>query len=211
MATTVWPVTLFTKAVAGDCAQVTPLIPAGADAHALQARPGDLLALGRARALVLNGLGLESGLQRLIQAADNPHLVLIDSSRGIRTLRVSSSSEPSDHGHNQADGHDQADGDEHAHGHADAAGAINPHIWLDPLRAVQQVQTIRDGLVQLDPACAAGYRRRAEAYITRLRALHQDLAASLAPVRGRTFVAFHDVAPYFGQRYGLAAAFLVEA
>lgn len=192
--TTVLPVTLFTRAVAGDCAQVQPLIPASAGAHDFQARPGDVAALRQARVLVKNGLGLERFLDKLVASADNPSLVVVDSSAGVATLE--SGEQGHSHGH----------GDGHAHG----AGEVNPHIWLDPLRAVQQVETIRDGLVKADPSCAEGYRRNAGVFITQLRQLDQQLAAELAPFRGRTLVAFHDVAPYFAERYGLKAEFLVD-
>jgi zinc/manganese transport system substrate-binding protein len=103
-------------------------------------------------------------------------------------------------------GHDH--GHDHDHGHAH--GPVNPHIWLDPLRAVQQVEAIRDGLVKADPGCAEGYRRNAAAYTAALRRLHSELASQLQPYRGRGFVAFHDVAPYFAERFGLRAAFLVD-
>jgi zinc/manganese transport system substrate-binding protein len=87
---------------------------------------------------------------------------------------------------------------------------VNPHIWLDPLRAVQQVEAIRDGLVKADPSCAEGYRRNAAAYTGELKKLNGEIAAQLQPYQGKTFVAFHDFAPYFAQRYGLRAKFLVD-
>lgn len=83
MITTAAPITLFTRAVAGACATVIPLIPAGVDPHAFQSRPADLLRLRRARVLVSNGLGLESFLTPLIQAADRPDLVRIESGGGL--------------------------------------------------------------------------------------------------------------------------------
>jgi zinc/manganese transport system substrate-binding protein len=87
---------------------------------------------------------------------------------------------------------------------------VNPHIWLDPLRAVQQVEAIRDGLVKADPSCAEGYRRNAAVYTAELKKLNSEIAAQLQPYRGKTFVAFHDFAPYFAQRYGLKAEYLVD-
>lgn len=198
MVSTFLPITLFTRAVAGRCAAVTPLIPANTTPHDFQARPGDLAALRRARVLVKNGLGLESFLDGLLAAASPPRLLVIEASRGIPTLAAQRQG--------QGDGHGHARGTDH--GPADAV--VNPHIWLDPLRAVQQVEAIRDGLVQADPSCAAGYRRRAAAYIAQLRQLHAELTAQLRPYRGRSFVAFHDFAPYFSQRYGLKADYLVD-
>ena len=193
VATTFLPITLFTRAVAGDCATVTALIPPNLGPHDFQATPGDLATLRGARVLVKNGLGMEHFLDKLIASAENAELVVIDSSRNVATIH---SPEEADHGHD----HD------HDHGH----GEVNPHIWLDPLRAVQQVETIRDGLVKEDPGCAEGYRRNAAAYTASLRELNTELAAQLKPYAGKTFIAFHDFAPYFAQRYNLKADFLVD-
>lgn len=208
--TTFLPITLFTRAVAGDCATVTPLIPANTGPHEFQARPSDLTALRQARVLVKNGLEMESFLDKLVTSSGNSKLAVIDSSRGIAT--IDSPEAEAEHGHEHGSDHDQGSGAGHGeagdHGHAH--GAVNPHIWLDPLRAVQQVQTIRDGLVKADPSCAEGYKRNATAYITQLRKLNSEIADQLKPYSGKTFIAFHDFAPYFAQRYGLKAEFLVD-
>jgi zinc/manganese transport system substrate-binding protein len=202
--TTFLPITLFSRAVAGDCATVTPLIPASTGPHDFQAKPGDLTALRQARVLVKNGLEMESFLDKLVASAGNPQLKMIDSSRGVPTL----SSDHYDAAQGAAEGANQSQGQVHGHGHDH--GAVNPHIWLDPLRAVQQVETIRDGLVKADPSCAEGYRRNAAAYIAELKRLNSEIAAQLQPYRGKTFVAFHDFAPYFAQRYGLKAEYMLD-
>ena len=196
--TTFLPITLFTRAVAGDCADVTALIPPNTGPHDFQSKPGDLTALRQARVLVKNGLGMEAFLEKLVSSSGNSQLVVIDSSRGIATI-----DSPEEPGHTEAE-----HGKEQGHGHAH--GEVNPHIWLDPLRAVQQVENIRDGLVKADPSCAEGYRRNAEAFTTQLRALNTELAGQLKPFQGKTFVAFHDFAPYFAERFGLKAEFMVD-
>jgi zinc transport system substrate-binding protein len=188
--TTVLPVTLFTRAVAGPCATVTPLMGPQTNPHDFQARPADLIALQRARVLVINGLGIETFLDKLIRSAANPQLRLINSSTGVATLAIADPRQSHGHGHDHA--------------------AVNPHVWLDPRRAIQQLQTIRDGLIKADPACAEGYRTRAAAAVAALERLDRDLASGLQPYRGRTFVVFHDFAPYFAQRYRLRALAVVD-
>ena len=202
--TTVLPVTLFTRAVAGDCAQVTALIPPQSGLHDVQVKPADLAALQRASVLVKNGLGLEGFLGKVIAAAGNPSLQVIDSSKGIATIAADSSS---------AHDHDHVPGPEHSHGadhsHGASSSAVNPHIWLDPRRAIEQVATIRDGLIAADPRCAAGYRQRAAAYSGQLQQLDQRMEQALRPYQGKTVVAYHDVAPYMAERYGIKVAYLV--
>ena len=194
--TTFMPISLFTKAVAGNCAEVQALIPANSGPHDFQAKPADLNALRQAKVLVKNGLGMEGFLGKLIASADNKDLLVIDSSRGITTL-----DSPAEEGH--------AEEAHSSHSHSNH-GEVNPHIWLDPLRAVSQVENIRDGLVKADPSCAASYRRNAATYIAKLKTLNAEISNQLNPYQGKTFVAFHDFAPYFANRYKLKADFLVD-
>ena len=198
--TTILTTTLFTKAVAGDCAQVSSLLPAGADSHAHQARPQDVASLGKAQVLVINGLGMESFLEPVLKGAENKELITIDSSSGINPLAME---EKDDHGHGHHHHHD------HGHAHGDGEEAVNPHVWLDPTLAAKQVETIRDGLMKADPSCADGYRNRADASIPKLQQLDSELAAELAPFQGRTVVSFHEALPYFTRRYGLSDEALV--
>ena len=183
------PITLFTEAVAGECATVTALIPPNLGPHDFQATPSDIAALSNASILVKNGLGMEYFLDKLTASAENDSLKVIDTSRGVAVIE-SDEEEDGDHG-----------GDH---------GEVNPHIWLDPLRAVQQVENIRDGLVKADPDCTDGYTQRAAAYSEKLKGLNTTFANQLKPFRGQTFIAFHDFAPYFAERYDLKAEFVVD-
>ena len=197
--TTFLPITLFTEAVAGDCADVTALIPPNLGPHDFQATPSDLTDLSGANVLVKNGLGMEEFLDDLISSADNKDLVVIDSSTGVKTIKAAGGGHHDDH-------HD----DHHDHGHGHSHGEYDPHIWLDPVRAAQQVENIRDGLVKADPSCAEGYKNNAEQFTAKLNELNTEFTAKLKPYTGKTFVAFHDFATYFANRYGLKAEFLVD-
>ena len=233
--TTFLPITQFTKAVVGERAEVTQLIPLGTGPHDYQAKPSEVQLLTQADVLVQNGLEMEAFLDDMIENAENSDLVVIDSSEGIIAIasedveaQQATASEQHDHDHDHdhhededvaAEGvepdhsdkhedHDDEDvaevGDHHEH------GEFNPHIWLDPKRAIQQVENIRDGLIAVDPAGTADYTANAAAYIAELEALDAEIAADLTPYVGKTFVAYHDFAPYFADSYGLKAEFLVD-
>ncbi|TVP61904.1 MAG: ABC transporter substrate-binding protein, partial [Leptolyngbya sp. LCM1.Bin17] len=221
--TTILPITQFTNAVVGDRAEVIPLMPTNVDPHDFQASPADVQALVNADVLVKNGLEMEFFLDDLIANAENPDLVMIDSSEGIAVLSNEAvEGHGHDHGHSHGHSHDHdheeagataADHD-HGHSHADGGhhhhGEYNPHIWLDPKRAIQQVENIRDGMIAVDPEGEEIYTANAAAFIAELEALDAEIAEQLAPFAGQTFVAFHDFAPYFAESYGLDAEFLVD-
>ena len=212
--TTFLPITLFTEAVAGDCAEVTSLIPPNLGPHDFQATPSDLADLSGANVLVKNGLGMEEFLDDLISSADNKDLVVIDSSSGVKTIKAAGGGHHDDHQDDHGDAHHDDDhhegDDDHDHGHGHSHGEYDPHIWLDPVRAAQQVENIRDGLVKADPSCADGYKKNADQYTAKLKELNKEFTAKLNPYSGKTFVAFHDFATYFANRYSLKAEFLVD-
>jgi zinc/manganese transport system substrate-binding protein len=113
-----------------------------------------------------------------------------------------------EHGHSDKEDHDHEHGD-HDHGHSH--GEFDPHVWLDPKRAIQQVENIRDGLIAADPEGEEAYTANAAAFIDELRTLDQEISTRLQPYEGKPFVVFHDFAAYFADSYGLESEFLVEA
>jgi zinc/manganese transport system substrate-binding protein len=82
----------------------------------------------------------------------------------------------------------------------------DPHWWQDPRNAILAVATIRDALIDADPAGRAGYERRAAAYTARLRRLDADVARCIdrVPQAKRKLVTTHDALGYFAARYGIA-------
>ncbi|MEY3299406.1 MAG: hypothetical protein RLZZ597_2666 [Cyanobacteriota bacterium] len=207
--TTILPMTQFTNAVVGDRAEVIPLMPTNVDPHDFQASPADVQALASADVLVKNGLDMEFFLDDLIANAENPDLVILDSSQGVAVL---ANEAVEGHGHDHSHDHSH----DHDHSHAEAGhhhhhhGENNPHIWLDPKRAIQQVENIRDGMIAVDPEGAEIYTANAAAFIAELEALDAEISEKLAPFAGQSFVVFHDFAPYFAESYGLKTEFLVD-
>ena len=108
-----------------------------------------------------------------------------------------------DHGHgdDHNDGHDDGH-DDHGDGHHDH-GLVDPHVWLDPVLAIQQVFTIRDGLAKANPAGAETYGINAEAYAEELEELHHDYSHALADCRQDTIVTNHLAFGYMVERYGI--------
>jgi len=123
-----------------------------------------------------------------------------------------SDEEHSEEEHDHSDEEEDHSEEEHSEeGHsAHQHGDLDPHIWLDPKRAILQVENIRDGLIAADPEGEAEYTANATDYIEKLTALDEEITAQLSPYAGQTFISFHDFAAYFAQSYGLEVAFLVD-
>ncbi|ADU50679.1 periplasmic solute binding protein [Thermaerobacter marianensis DSM 12885] len=80
---TFYPLEYMARFIGGDRVAVTPLLPAGADAHHWEPRPADVQAVAAARVFIYNGAGLEPWVPRLLQAAGRPDLVTVEASAGL--------------------------------------------------------------------------------------------------------------------------------
>jgi zinc transport system substrate-binding protein len=80
---------------------------------------------------------------------------------------------------------------------------MDPHLWLDPLAAVEMVARIRDALGAARPEHAETFSARAAHYTAKLHALHREFQDALTPLRQRTFIAFHAGYGHLAARYGL--------
>lgn len=187
---TIFPIYMFAKAVVGENTEVEILIPPGTSVHEYQAKPADARAIARADLLVKNGLGIEEFLDELIAAAGNSQLRQIDSSKGIEPL--------------EEEEEEEHEGEHHHHEEG------NPHVWLDPVLAQQQVINIRDGFIDADPNNAEKYTANAAVYLQKLEELDGEFKTRLTPMQGCKFIAFHDAYPYLAKRYNLQQMAVVE-
>lgn len=182
VAASIAPLADFCKQVGGDWVKVEMLVPPGSNPHVYQIEPDQMAMLSKASVLVLNGVNLEFWADNVINAADNPKLIVVRTADGLRILD-----------HSEGEG---------------AAG--NPHVWVDPVNAIHQVENIRDAFVKADPPHAAHYRANASRYIGKLRKLDADIRAEVADFKSKSFVAFHPTWVYFAHQYGLVEAANIE-
>ncbi len=88
--------------------------------------------------------------------------------------------------------------------------AGNPHVWLDPVLAKQQVINIRDGLIATNPEKKATYQANATTYIQKLEKLDAEYKQRLQNYPNCTFISFHDAYPYLANRYRIKQVAVVE-
>jgi zinc transport system substrate-binding protein len=81
----------------------------------------------------------------------------------------------------------------------------DPHIWLDPILAIHQVENIRDGLSKVDPNNSVYYDQNAQKFIGQLKSLDASIKYNLSGSNcvKRDFIAFHNAFSYFAKQYGL--------
>jgi zinc transport system substrate-binding protein len=87
----------------------------------------------------------------------------------------------------------------------DAAGTIDPHIWLDPENAKMMTTAIAAALIKVDTENAAIYNANATRQIAALDQLESEIKTTLDPVKNKPFIVFHDAYQYFERRFDMNA------
>ena len=164
------------KQVGGDRAEATSLVGPNGDAHVFEPSPADSKRLGDSAVIVVNGLGLEGWLARLIKTSGTkaPEIV---ASKGVKPLA----------------------------GTGEERGKSDPHAWQDIANTKIYVANIRDGLSAADPAGKDAYASNAVKYLATLDALDKEVRAAIAsiPAQSRRIITTHDAFGYFGKAYGM--------
>ena len=163
------------RQVGGERAQVTALVPAGADPHTYEPVPSKLVDVSEADLVLINGVGLEETLMDVIKNNVRGGAPITEMSAGLQVLE------------------------------AGGQGTGNPHLWLNVRYAMHYVEVARDALIQVDPAGEAEYSANAQTYLAELEDLDRQAEQSIAsiPAERRKLVTFHDAFPYLADRYGL--------
>jgi manganese/iron transport system substrate-binding protein len=163
------------RTIGGDRVDVIELMPLGADPHDFQPTPQDAAVIGNAHVVFINGAGLETFIEKLLQnAGENTPVVPVSYGVDLLTLQEGGSSED------------------------------DPHVWFDPNNVKTWVTNIRSALSALDPDGEAAYGENADAYLAQLDTLDawiRDQVAAI-PQAHRKLVTDHSFMAYFTDAYG---------
>ena len=176
------------------------IVDGASSPHTYALKPSNARNLQQAQLVFWVGPGMEAFLQKPLTAlGSNATVVELDDAPGITKLkfREGGAFEP----HDDGDGHDA--GDEHADGHDHDNGEFDTHLWLDPHNAKAMAAEITTSLVAADPANALTYEANQKTLNDKLDALDTEIASTVAPVKDKPFIVFHDAYQYFEHRYGV--------
>ncbi len=167
------------KNVGGDRVAVTTLVGPDGDVHVYSPTPADAKTLSAAKAVFVNGLGLEGWMTRLISASGSVAPVIV-ASAGVKPRDMPD--------HREA-----------------GQPMLDPHAWQAIANAAIYVANIRDGLKRADPAGQATYDANAQSYLAALNALDGEVRTNIAkiPADRRKVITAHYAFGYFGEAYGL--------
>ncbi len=170
--------------IAGERADVTAIIPPGADPHDFEPTPGDVEKIADAELVLEHGLGYDEWAHDLVEQSGTDAAV-VEVTDGVTLI------EAGDDEHSE-------DADEHE-GHDE-----DPHVWFDVENVKVMTANIRDALIEIDPDGREAYEANTEAYLAELDELdgwiHEQVAT--IPEGDRKLVTSHEAFGYYVAAYG---------
>lgn len=176
--------------VGGDQVEVAAIARPTGDVHRVEVLPSYMVRVSRADLYLKVGLGLDRWADQVIDGSRNRDLAVVDCSRSVEPLEKPTQRP------------DARAGDVHPDG--------NPHYWLDPHNGGLAALDIAAELGRLDPAHAADFRQRAEAFAGQCEAQRQEAAARIAALPNPVALTYHASWVYLAQACGLQIAGSVE-
>lgn len=183
------------RELAGDKADIYSATTGTQDPHRVEARPSLIARARRADLSICTGAELEVGwLPVILRESANPAIQpgqpgAFEAARYVRMLEVPTRL-------------DRADGDVHPGG--------NPHIQLDPRNFLSIADALSERLAQLDPANAAIYRQRHDAFRQNWTAAIARWEKQAAPLKGQPIAVQHRGFPYLESWLGLQERVALE-
>lgn len=174
--TSFYPMYDLTKKVGGDKINLKNLIPAGTEPHDWEPTPGDMGNLEKADVLIYNGAGMETWIDKVLKSIDNEKLVTVEASKGLKLL-------------------DNTDKNENL--------TYDPHVWLNPMLAKQEMEAIKNALVSADPLNKEYYEKNYNDNAQKLDQLDQEYKKTIGVLSKKDIVVAHQAFGYLCSAYGL--------
>ena len=162
--------------IGGEHVHVDTLVGPDGDPHTFEPSPKDSALLSKADVVVVNGLGLEGWIDRLIKASGFKGELVV-ASTGVKTHTL----------------------DE------DGKIVTDPHAWNSAANGALYAQNIMNGLIKADPQDSAALKASGERYIGQLNEVHDWAKKQFdgIPQAKRKVLTSHDAFGYFSRAYGV--------
>jgi zinc transport system substrate-binding protein len=168
-----YPMYYFSRQIAGDKADVTNITPAGAEPHDYEPTAREIVGIEQSDLLILNGGSLEAWGDKIKNQIMNGRPLVIVAGENLANKQLVENGQT----------------------------IRDPHVWLSPELAKQEVENILQGFIRIDPAHSVMYQSNAQTVENRLDSLDQEYSRSLSLCAKQDIVTSHAAFGYLADRY----------
>jgi zinc transport system substrate-binding protein len=191
---TIFPSCDFARAVAGDKAEITMLLPPAAESHSFEPRPQDIVKIQKSDVFIHAGGESDAWVEKILESIDAPKMKTITMLKCVDAVEEEI-----------VEGMQPEEGEESGNKDGGEEGPeYDEHVWTSPRNAKLIVRKIFETLCEADPSNADAYGQNTAAYLSKLDELDAKFKGVVDSAARKTIV-FGDRFPfrYFADAYGL--------
>lgn len=166
----------FAIKIGGDKVSITNLVPAGTEPHDWEPNPSDIVNLEKGDVFIYNGAGFEAWTEKVLKSLQNDQLIVVETSNGLELL-------PNEH--------------------EDEELEFDPHVWLNPMLAKQQMAAIKNAFAEVDPSNKEYYEKNYQNYAKMFDDLNAEFTETIGKYTKKDIVVAHEAFGYLCNAYGL--------
>ncbi len=153
--------------------------------HDYQLTTKDLVTIEKSSIFVINGLGMESFMDKVLSS--HPNLNIVNASKNLGGMNNEFTK------------------------NIDNTKTENPHVWVSITLNIEQVKNIARGLATADGKNSDKYLNNCEEYVKKLEELRDKMHLALDNnLKTRDIVTFHEAFPYFAREFKLNVIAVIE-
>lgn len=168
-----YPIAEFARQVGGDLISVETITPIGVEPHDYEPNAQQIKSVYESDIFLFNGAGIDTWAERISSDVSSHGVSVSEISKSINLDKSS-----------------------------DNNRIFDPHFWLNPVLAQQEVTIIENILISEDPSHSEIYRKNTNDYIKKLQDLDNEYRTGLVDCEKNTIVTSHDVLTYLASEYG---------
>ncbi|MDR1712564.1 MAG: metal ABC transporter substrate-binding protein, partial [Coriobacteriales bacterium] len=190
----------FTRAIAGEKAEISMLLLPGAETHSFEPTPQDILKLQNCDIFIYVGGESDDWVDGILASMDTSKMKIVKLMDCVEVVEEEVVEGMEDEKADEASATGQsAEADD-----SEEEAEYDEHVWTSPRNAKLIVSRISDALCEVDPANAETYKANTTAYLAQLDELDNRFQTIVDAGERKTII-FGDRFPfrYFADAYGL--------
>ncbi len=181
---TMYPLKSFAEKIGGEYVSVESVIPLGADAHTFEPSLRQMQDIADADVFLYTSDELETYAAEMADSLTDNDVTLIETAHRLETEEHETHS-PHDEGEHE----NESDQD--------------PHVWLDPLFAIEMAEQITEAFATLMPEQRTTFETNLESIKTELLLIDEEFQAAIDSSNSKEILVSHAAYGYWEQRYGI--------
>jgi zinc transport system substrate-binding protein len=209
--TTIYPLEDFTKKIGGEFVEVQSIYPPNVDAHSYEPTTKDMINLADSDLFIYTGVGIEGFADKAAETLQKEEVQILKAGEGIELIPSSD-----EHHHEGEEGHSESEHHEDEEGHSEGEaesheheedehhhGDLDPHVWLDPVLAVELANNIKTSLSKIMPEHKAEFETNFNKLKSELEQLDQEFKTTIDASKTKYLLVAHAAYGYWEKRYGI--------